>query len=102
MKINSSLSHRRNLESVLETKVTIPEKNSEHKPFTVSSPQSGISFRENGKNYSRKTSVEYKVFTVSSPQSGIQFRDKGKIIPEKRAMNTNSSPYLIAAIWNPV
>jgi hypothetical protein len=47
MNINSSQSHRRNLESGLETKAKIIlEKNAEHKAFTVSSPQSGIRFED--------------------------------------------------------
>jgi hypothetical protein len=60
-----SLSHRRNLESGL--------KKQREKLF-------------------RKKSDEYKLFTVSSSQSGTSFRDKErKIIPEKRVMKINSS-----------
>jgi hypothetical protein len=63
MKINSSLSHRHNLESGFETKAKIIlEKNAEH-----------------------------KAFTVSSPQSGTVLEIKAKIIPEKRGMNSSLS-----------
>jgi hypothetical protein len=72
MKINSSLSHRRNLESVLETKAkSIPEKR-------VMKLNSSLSHRRN-------------------LESGSE--TKGKII-WKRVRDINSSPYLIAAIWN--
>jgi hypothetical protein len=71
--INPSLSHRCNLESVLETKeIIILEKNAEHKPLHCLIAAIWDSFRDKGKNYSEKN-------------AGI-----------------NSSPYLIAAIWNPV
>jgi hypothetical protein len=92
----------RNLESVLETKgKIIPEKNAEHKLFKLShrrNLESGLK-KQKGKKFSGKKSDENKLFTVSSPQSGTSFRDKGRT-PEKRVININSSPYLIASIWN--
>jgi hypothetical protein len=48
-------------------------------------PQSGISFRDKGKNYSRKKSDEDKLFFLShrrNLESGFE-ETKGKIISEK-------------------